>query len=77
MLELASMGAGVMHSRSIEFAKKFSVPIHVRSSSSEATGTIISNISEDPKRAVSGTAVTINEALITLSGVPDLSLIHI
>ena len=32
MLELASLGAGVMHSRSIEFAKKFSVPIHVRSS---------------------------------------------
>ena len=71
MLELASMGAGVMHSRSIEFAKKFSVPIHVRSSSSESTGTIISNISEDPNRAVSGTAVTFNEALITLSGVPD------
>ncbi|MGY8732947.1 MAG: aspartate kinase [Pirellulales bacterium] len=71
MLELASMGAGVMHSRSIEFAKKFSVPIHVCSSSSESTGTIISNISEDPNRAVSGTAVTFNEALITLSGVPD------
>jgi aspartate kinase len=71
MLELASMGAGVMHSRSIEFAKKFAVPIHVRSSSSESTGTIISNISEDPNRAVSGTAVTFNEALITLSGVPD------
>ena len=32
MLELASLGAGVMHSRSIEFAKKFDVPIHVRSS---------------------------------------------
>ena len=31
MLELASLGAGVMHSRSIEFAKKFGVPIHVRS----------------------------------------------
>ncbi|MEC7566268.1 MAG: aspartate kinase [Planctomycetota bacterium] len=71
MLELASMGAGVMHSRSIEFAKKFSVPIHVRNSMSENPGTIISNISEDPHRAVSGAAVTINEALITLTGVPD------
>ena len=71
MLELASMGAGVMHSRSIEFAKKFSVPIHVRSSSRESKGTIISKISEDPNRAVSGTAVTFNEALITLNGVPD------
>ncbi len=35
MLELASLGAGVMHNRSIEFAKKFNVPIHVRSSFSD------------------------------------------
>ena len=41
MLELASLGAGVMHNRSIEFAKKFSVPIHVRSSFSDVAGTII------------------------------------
>src|SRR5213075_620296 len=38
MLELASLGAGVMHSRSIEFAKKYGVPIHVRSSFSDAEG---------------------------------------
>ena len=36
MLELASVGAGVMHSRSIEFAKKFDVPVQVRSSFSDA-----------------------------------------
>ena len=41
MLELASLGAGVMHSRSIEFAKKFSVPIHVRTSFSDVPGTMI------------------------------------
>ncbi|MDR3637353.1 MAG: aspartate kinase, partial [Isosphaeraceae bacterium] len=41
MLELASLGAGVMHSRSIEFAKKYGVPIHVRSSFSDADGTWI------------------------------------
>src|SRR6478672_1914505 len=41
MLELASLGAGVMHSRSIEFAKKYAVPIHVRSSFSDAEGTWI------------------------------------
>ena len=41
MLELASLGAGVMHSRSIEFAKKYGVPIHVRSSFSDAAGTWI------------------------------------
>ena len=41
MLELASLGAGVMHSRSIEFAKKFCVPIHVRSSFTDVPGTMI------------------------------------
>jgi aspartate kinase len=41
MLELASLGAGVMHSRSIEFGKKFGVPIHVRSSLTDNPGTII------------------------------------
>src|SRR5204863_5351674 len=41
MLELASLGAGVMHSRSIEFAKKFGVPIHVRSSFADIPGTMI------------------------------------
>ena len=41
MLELASLGAGVMHSRSIEFAKKFNVPIHVRNSFSDIPGTLI------------------------------------
>ena len=43
ILELASLGAGVMHSRSIEFGKKFSVPIHVRNSASfsDEPGTII------------------------------------
>ena len=41
MLELASLGAGVMHNRSIEFAKKFGVPIHVRSSFSDTPGTMI------------------------------------
>lgn len=41
MLELASLGAGVMHSRSIEFGKKYNVKIHVRSSMDESTGTVI------------------------------------
>src|SRR3984957_14712852 len=41
MLELASLGAGVMHSRSIEFAKKYGVPIHVRSSFKETEGSWI------------------------------------
>src|SRR5204862_2761372 len=41
MLEMASMGAGVMHSRSIEFAKKFDVPLMVRNAQSDAIGTWI------------------------------------
>jgi aspartate kinase len=72
MLELASLGAGVMHSRSIEFAKKFSVPIHVRSSFTDIPGTMIVAESEAPGRVVSGAALTRNEARITVSGVPDI-----
>jgi len=71
MLELASLGAGVMHSRSIEFAKKFNVPVHVRNSQVDNEGTLISTISEDPSRGVSGAAITLDEARITLTGVPD------
>ena len=73
MLELASLGAGVMHSRSIEFGKKFDVPIHVRNSASfsDEPGTIIGSRPESSDRAVSGCALTKNEARISLTGVPD------
>ncbi len=43
ILELASLGAGVMHSRSIEFGKKYNVTIHVRSSMNENEGTYITH----------------------------------
>ncbi len=73
MLELASLGAGVMHSRSIEFAKKFNVPIHVRHSGlADATGTFIVADPESPGQAVSGAAVTKDEARVTVSGVKDM-----
>ena len=72
MLELASLGAGVMHSRSIEFAKKFSVPIHVRSSFTDIPGTLIVTKSEAPHRAVSGAAMTRDEARVTVCSVPDI-----
>jgi len=73
MLELASLGAGVMHSRSIEFSKKFNVPIHVRNSGvfTDEPGTIIGPIAESNSRAVSGCALTKSEARITVTGVPD------
>ena len=73
MLELASLGAGVMHSRSIEFAKKYGVPIHVRSSFSDAPGTWIVD-ERDARRlgvAVTGAALAKDEARITILGVPD------
>jgi len=73
MLELASLGAGVMHSRSIEFAKKYGVPIHVRSSFSDADGTWI--VAESDARrlgvTVTGAALAKDEARVTLVGVPD------
>lgn len=72
MLELASLGAGVMHNRSIEFAKKFGVPIHVRSSFSDTTGTIIVAESESASSPVCGAAMTKNEARVTILGVPDI-----
>ncbi len=71
MLELASLGAGVMHSRSIEFAKKFSVPIHVRSSFSDQPGTMIVSRPESQTAAVSGAALTRSEARVTIANVPD------
>jgi aspartate kinase len=71
MLELASLGAGVMHSRSIEFGKKFDVPIHVRSSFTDQPGTMIVAEPERPDLPVSGAAITKDEARITVEGVPD------
>jgi aspartate kinase len=71
MLELASLGAGVMHSRSIEFGKKFDTPIHVRSSFTDQPGTMIVAEAEQPDLPVSGAAITKDEARITVSGVPD------
>src|ERR1043166_3877173 len=71
MLELASLGAGVMHSRSIEFGKKFDVPIHVRSSFTDELGTMIVAEPERADLPVSGAAITKDEARITVQGVID------
>jgi aspartate kinase len=71
MLELASLGAGVMHSRSIEFAKKFGVPVLVRSSFKDVPGTMILPADRARPRAASGVALAKDEARITLESVPD------
>ena len=72
MLELASVGAGVMHSRSIEFGKKFDVPIQVRSSFSDVEGTWIVPEAEWMRDVVvCGAALGRDEARVSLNGVPD------
>ncbi len=71
MLELATAGAGVMHNRSIEFAKKFNVPVHVRSSFSDNPGTMIVREPEAAGAAVCGAAMARDEARVTVLGVPD------
>ena len=71
MLELASLGAGVLHSRSVEFAKRYNVPIHVRHSFSDSPGSLVVAESESPSQAVGGAAVTKNESLISIKDIPD------
>jgi aspartate kinase len=72
MLELASLGAQVMQSRSIEFAKKFGVTIYVRSSFNDSKGTIISEeVNEMEAPLVRGVTADKTEAKVTILGVPD------
>ena len=72
MLELASLGANVLHNRAVEFAKKYDVPIHVRSSLHNRKGTMIVAETESMERiVVSGAALKDNLARVTLQDVPD------
>jgi aspartate kinase len=73
MLELASVGANVLHSRSIEFAKKFAVPLQKRSSFSDVEGTWIVPEADWMRQVpVCGAALLKDEARINLDGVPDV-----
>lgn len=72
MLELASLGAKVLHSRSVELAGKFKVPLRVLSSFEEGGGTLIKYEEESMEQAlVSGVTCNSNEAKLTITGVPD------
>ena len=72
MMEMASMGAKVLEIRSVEFAKKFNVPIHVRSSFTNERGTMVVAETKDMEKvAVSSVAYNKNEARITIRKVPD------
>ncbi len=72
MLEMASAGAKVLHNRSVEFAKRFDIPIRVRSSFSRGEGTMVTKehkFMEDV--VVRGVTLNADEAKVSLRGVPD------
>jgi aspartate kinase len=72
MLEMASAGAGVMHGRAIEFAMRFNVPVHVRSSLTDAPGTMIMRETEGMEAlAIRGVTLRENLATVVLLGVPN------
>jgi aspartate kinase len=73
MLEMASLGAKVLQIRSVEFAKKYDVPIHVRSSFNNNPGTIVCKEDEEMEKVVvSGVTYNKNEAKIEVMRVPDV-----
>ncbi|HEY8451805.1 MAG TPA: aspartate kinase [Natronosporangium sp.] len=74
MLELAACGAKVLHLRSVEYARRSAIPIHVRSSYSQKPGTVVTGSMEDlsvEQALITGVAHDRSEAKITIVGVPD------
>lgn len=71
MLELATLGAQVLHNRSVEMAKKYNMPLEVRSSITNKTGTIVKEESNVEKMLISGVAKDEDIARISIIGVPD------
>jgi aspartate kinase len=73
MLEMASLGAKVLQIRSVEFAKKYDVPIHVRSSFNDNPGTIVCKEDKEMEKVVvSGVTYNKNEAKIEVMRLPDI-----
>ncbi|MDQ2750731.1 MAG: aspartate kinase, partial [Actinomycetota bacterium] len=74
MLELAASGAKILHLRSVEYGRRYGVPIHVRSSFSNNAGTIVAGHMEDlavEDAIISGVAHDRSEVKVTVVGVPD------
>jgi aspartate kinase len=72
MLEMASMGAKVLHPRSVEFGMKYDVPIMVLSSFTDAPGTLVTREDETmEKMVVSGITCNKNESRVTITNIPD------
>ena len=72
MLELATLGAKVLHNRSVEMAKKYNVPLIVRSSLNDAEGTIVKEKVKMERMLISGVAADKHVARISLIGLQDL-----
>ena len=72
MLELSAAGARVLMVRAVEYARNYGIPIHVRSSFTDAPGTWVKKETETMEKAIiSGIAHDSSEAKVTISGVPD------
>jgi len=73
MLELASLGAQVMHSRSIELAQKYNIPIYVGLSNSEIPGTVIKEVTDMnmESKPVTGIATSDDDVAVTLGGISN------
>jgi aspartate kinase len=74
MLELAACGAKILHLRSVEYGRRYGVPIHVRSSFSNKPGTTVAGSMEElpvEQAIISGVAHDRSEAKVTVVGVPD------
>jgi len=72
MLEFASLGAKVLQTRSVELAMRFNMPIHLRSSFEDISGTIVGGEDTDMERAeITGVAYNRDEAKVTIKGIPD------
>ena len=71
MLDLATLGAGVLHNRSVELAKKYNVPLVVRSSLNESEGTIIKEVAKVEGMLVSGVAADRNTTRVSVLGLED------
>ena len=71
MLELATLGAQVLHNRSVEMAKKYGLELEVLSSITKQPGTIVKEITKMEKMLISGVAKDTNIARISIIGVPD------
>ena len=72
MLELASLGAQVLHNRSVEMAKRYNVRLEVLSSLEDKPGTIVKEVANVEKMLIKGVAKDDNIARISIVGVPDL-----